>query len=154
MNPDPIAKRQSSKTSLLIGGPIGVLTVLFVLLFPVMLTGEGLTTIAILGGYQYAIIGLLISFIIALWLSGKTVYADILKGKKLIQISFKYSWSINLIIWSTFIIVTVIDNFKTFSWLLVVPPFFAFFICTGLTTFTLGLLICYIIKRQMTNLAH
>ena len=141
-------KRQGIWTSYLIGAPIGLITVFIVFSIPVMLTSEGLATMAMVGVYGKAILGLIISFLIALGVAGNMAVTDLEKQKPLLKSSFKYSLTVNLIIWTVFIMITILDNFGSELWLYL-PPIIAFFLCTTITTFTLGLLICYIIKQKI-----
>ena len=146
-----VLKRQGIWPSYLIGTPIGLLTVLVVLSIPSMLTGEGLATMAIMGIYGKAILGLVASFLIALGFAGNIAAIDFENQKPLLKSSFKYSVIVNLIIWTVFVLITIADNFGSDIWLYITPPIIAFLICTATTTFTLGLLICYVIKNRVTK---
>lgn len=98
--------------------------------------------------YGKSILGLLISFILALYLGAIAIHRDVLNDKKLIWISFKYSLIINVIIWTTFTITTIVDNLETEEWLVMLLPIpIAFYICVILAPFTIGLLIAYQIKK-------
>ena len=143
--------RQGIWTSYLIGTPVGLSTVFIVFSTPVILTGEGLTTMAMVGVYEKAILGLIISFLIALGVAGHIATTNLEKQKSLLKTAFKFSLTVNLIIWTVFILLTVSDNFSSDFWLYLIPPIVAFLFCTTMTTFTLGLLICYIIKKRLTN---
>lgn len=138
--------KQSILTSYLIGAPIGILTVIATFWIPLLLTGEGLLTIVIIGTYGISTVGLVIAFLVALWIGGKLAYRNIQNGKSLLLTSFKYSSVMNLIIWTTFgVIVGLTATEERF--LMMIPPFIAFVVCTILTTFSIGLLIAYLIKR-------
>ena len=103
-------------------------------------------TIVILGVYRISTIGLLVAFLIALWVGGKLAYHNIKRGKSLLLTSFKYSTVVNLIIWTTFCLIvglTVVEE----MFLMMIPPIIAFVVCTILTTFSIGLLISFVIKR-------
>jgi len=138
--------KQSILTSYLIGAPIGILTVVATIWIPLLLTGEGLLTIAILGTYGISTIGLAVAFLIALWIGGNLAYRNIKSGKSLILTSFKYSAVVNLIIWTTFCLIVGLTVTEE-RFLMMIPPIIAFVVCTVLTTFSIGLLISYIIKR-------
>ncbi|WP_405368351.1 hypothetical protein [Nonlabens sp. Asnod2-A12] len=138
--------KQSILTSYLIGTPIGILTVIATIWIPLLLTGEGLLTIAILGAYGVSTIGLVVAFLIALWIGGILAYKNINDGKSFILTSFKYSVVVNLIIWLTFCLIVGLTVTEE-RFLMMIPPIIAFVICTILTTFTIGLLIAYVIKR-------
>lgn len=133
--------------SYLIGVPIGLIAIFIVFSIPVMLTGEGLATIALVGIYGKAMLGLIISFLIALGVGGYKASAEIQKQKSLLKTSFKYSLTVNAIIWSVFVLVTALGNEGKNFLVVLIIPFFAFISCTITTTFTIGLLICYTIKR-------
>tara|TARA_R110001583_G_C5558909_1_gene401013 strand:- start:519 stop:1028 length:510 start_codon:yes stop_codon:yes gene_type:complete len=138
--------KQSILTSYLIGAPIGILTVIATIWIPLLLTGEGLLTIAILGTYGISTIGLIVAFLVALWIGGKLAYRNIKSGKSLLLTSFKYSTVVNLIIWTTFCLIVGLTLTQE-RFLMMIPPIIAFIVCTILTTFSIGLLIAYIIKR-------
>jgi len=138
--------KQSILTSYLIGTPIGILTVIATIWIPLLLTGEGLLTIVIIGTYGISTIGLVVAFLIALWIGGKLAYQYIKRGKSLLLTSFKYSTVVNLIIWTTFCLIVGLTVTEE-RFLMMIPPIIAFVVCTILTTFSIGLLIAYVIKR-------
>jgi hypothetical protein len=138
--------KQSILTSYLIGTPIGILTVIATIWIPLLLTGEGLLTIVIIGTYGISTIGLVVAFLIALWIGGKLAYQNIKRGKSLLLTSFKYSTVVNLIIWTTFCLIVGLTVTEE-RFLMMIPPIIAFVVCTILTTFSIGLLIAYVIKR-------
>jgi hypothetical protein len=138
--------KQSILTSYLIGAPIGILTVVATIWIPLLLTGEGLLTIAILGTYGISTIGLVVAFLIALWIGGKVAYRNTKRGKSLVLTSFKYSAVVNVIIWTTFCLIVGLTVMEE-RFLMMIPPIIAFVVCTILTTFSIGLLIAYVIKR-------
>jgi hypothetical protein len=137
--------KQSILTSYLIGAPIGILTVVATIWIPLLLTGEGLLTIAILGTYGISTIGLVVAFLIALWIGGKVAYRNTKRGKSLVLTSFKYSAVVNVIIWTTFCLIVGLTVMEE-RFLMMIPPIIAFVVCTILTTFSIGLLIAYVIK--------
>lgn len=137
--------KQSILTSYLIGAPIGLFVVSATILVPSFLFGEGLLTIVILGTYGISTIGLVVAFLVALGIGGKVAYNNIKNGKSLLLTSFKYSAAVNLIIWAIFcLIVGLVAEEKI---LMMIAPIIAFVACTILTTFSIGLLISYLIKR-------
>ena len=138
--------KQSILTSYLIGAPIGILVVFATIFIPSFLFGEGLMTIVIIGTYGISIIGLVVAFLIALWIGGKLAYKNIKRRKSLLLTSFKYSAVVNIIIWTTFCLIIGV-TVKEERFLMMIPPIIAFVVCTVLTTFTIGLLISYVIKR-------
>ena len=137
--------KQSILTSYLIGLPIGIMTVIAFAWLPLLISGEGLFTMLFLRIYGYSTIGLIVSFLISLWIGGKLAYKNIHQGNSLLLTSLKYSTIVNLIIWTTFCVIIGVtaDEDKL---LMMIPPITAFVLCTLLTTFSIGLLISYIIK--------
>ncbi len=73
--------KQSILTSYIIGAPIGIFVVFSTIFVPCFLFGEGLMTIVILGTYGISTIGLVVAFLIALWIGGKLAYRNITSGK-------------------------------------------------------------------------
>ncbi|MFD1293809.1 hypothetical protein ACFQ5N_08180 [Lutibacter holmesii] len=138
--------KKSILTSYMIGAPIGIFVVLATIFVPSFLFGEGLMTIAILGTYGISTIGLISAFLIALWIGGKLAYNSIKNRKSLLLTSLKYSTVVNLIIWTTFCLIIGL-TVEEEKFLMMTPPIIAFVICTILTTFSIGLLISYVIKQ-------
>jgi len=95
--------------------------------------------------YGYSTIGLIVSFLISLWIGGKLAYKNIHQGNSLLLTSLKYSTIVNLIIWTTFCVIIGVTAVED-KLLMMIPPITAFVLCTLLTTFSIGLLISYIIK--------
>lgn len=145
--------KQSILTSYLIGVPIGVMVVLATIWLPILITGEGLLTMLVILLYKFSITGLVIAFLIALWFGGKLAYENIKKGESLLLTSFKYSTLINLIIWITFCFILGFTESENILFLMILP-IIAFVICTILTTFSIGLLISYIIKKILDKPAE
>ena len=100
---------------------------------------------SIIMGYGFPTLGLIAAFIIALWFGGKLAYKNVNKGKSLILTSFKYSTFVNLIIWTTYCLI-VYQTIEDDSFKYMLPAIIVFLISTILSTFTIGLLISYIIK--------
>lgn len=138
--------KQSILTSYLMGAPIGILVVFATIFVPSFLFGEGLLTIVFIGTYGIPTIGLVVSFLIALWIGGTFAYQNIKRGKSVLTTSFRYATVVNLIIWATFCLIIGLTVSKE-SFLMMIPPIIAFVVCTVLTTFSIGLLIASIIKR-------
>ncbi len=130
--------------SYLIGLPLGLGMVAITIFFPSMFSGEGLLTMIMLVTFGRAIVGLVISFLFSLWLGAIVAKKSVGNGDKLLLTSFKYSVSINLIIWTVFAIVAALSPEN--EWKVGLIAVIAFVICTLLTTFTIGLLISYRIR--------
>ncbi len=132
--------KKSIIISFLFGAPIGILAFTLTIFIPSFLSGHTLNTILLLGYYGKSIIGLLLSFTVALWIGGKLAFKCINHGNSLIVTSFKYSAVINLIIWFTFIFIVLL-TFEDDKILMIIPPIISFIISTILSTFTIGLLV-------------
>lgn len=145
-----VKRRRSSWLSLLIGGPVGLFIVFIGVLVLLNEAGEMESAMGILGPYVYAIIGLLIALIPALWYAGKRAYPDLLAGKRLLSVSFNYSVFVNCIIWLAFMIATIIQNFTFFEWTMLAPAVVLGIFGSLFSTVTIGLVICYFIKRQLS----
>ena len=141
--------RKGILTSYLIGLPSGLITIFIVFVFPAVITGEGLATMGLIFVYGKAIIGLIISFIIALATGGHYASKDIQSKKPLIKASFKYSLIVNSIIWISFIVIMIIETEKEQLVIFLIPPLIAFILCTAISTFTIGLFICRAIKSEI-----
>jgi len=138
-------------TSFVIGLPIGLTTIALTLFAPTAISGEGLPTMGLVAVYGKAILGLIVAFVFALWYAGKSLSQN-LEQCTLLSTSFKYSLTVNKIIWTVFIILTVAQNFGLFTLLFLVPPIIAFLISVGLTTISIGLLISWIVDIRMTQI--
>jgi len=143
--------KRSAWASVLIGGPVGLITILATVSLPLLLIDEGLLTLAFYFSYGHATIGFIGVFIFSLWYAGKNAYLDLSDGRPLISASLKYSVTVNAFSWLAFIIIAAVDNYITglFNWYILVPPILLSLICPVLTTFSLGLFICHIIKGQI-----
>ena len=142
-------KQKGIWISYIIGAPTGLFTILVVLLTPAMLTGEGLATMSMFSIYGKAIFGLICSFLIALGIAGHFAFIDFEKQKSLLGTSFKYSFTVNSIIWSVFILLTIADNFERDLGIYILTPVILFFFCTAITTFTLSFIICSVIRQRV-----
>jgi hypothetical protein len=138
--------RQSILISYLIGAPIGIFTIIATIIISLLYSREGISSMSIIMGYGFPTLGLIAAFIIALWFGGKLAYINVNKGKSLILTSFKYSTFVNLLIWTTFCLI-VYQTIEDDSFKYMLPAIIVFLISTILSTFTIGLLISYIIKR-------
>lgn len=105
-----IEERIGIRTSMTLGLPTGVLAVGLVLLFPAWLTGEGLFTMAFMSTNDFAILRLLICFPGALWFAGQRLGNDIKLGKNGPLTILKYSITVNVIIWTVFIVIHWLTN--------------------------------------------
>jgi hypothetical protein len=142
-------RRSGIITSFVIGLPVGLTTIALTLFAPTAISGEGLPTMGLIAVYGKAILGLIVAFVFALWFAGKHIVDNLFNGKSLLKTSFIYSLTVNKIIWAVFIVVTIAQNFELFSLLFLIPPIIAFLVSVGLTTVSIGLLICWIVELRM-----
>ncbi len=139
--------------SLTIGAITGFIAIFFGFALPAGLTGEGLIGIALIETDGYATLFLYLSFLITIWFAGKIVANEIIKGTGLFKVSWKYSIIVNFVIWPVFIVTSFIYN-KFFSYgadsfFTLILPLVLFTLSLLLTPFTVGLLICFIIKKRL-----
>jgi hypothetical protein len=144
-----VTRRRCCWLSLLIGGPVGLMIVFVGLIILLNKAGEMESAMGILGAYVDAIVGLLVALIPALWWAGRRSYAGLVAGESLLMVSFGYSVFVNSIIWLAFMGMAVIQNFSDFSWALLLPGLILFVVGSLFSTVTIGLAICYLIKRQI-----
>jgi hypothetical protein len=135
--------------SYVFGTPVGMLVIIIAFLFPAFLTQDGLATMLLLETYGKAILGLIITFLFALGFGGYIIYRDFKKGRTLLVTSVRYSLVVNLLIWSVFVLITIIENSSKDITITLVPPVIAFIFCILITPFTIGLLICYLIRDKV-----
>lgn len=149
-------RKKSVWTSYSIGLPIGLLTIIILFSTPVMLTGEGLATMAFVAIYGKALLGLVIAFAFSLWLGAVIASKDTFDNESLLKVSTRYSLTINLIVWIVFSVITYLDNLDNNSIRVYVflPILIAFIISNILTPFTLGLVISYRIRQQYRKLTN
>jgi hypothetical protein len=136
--------------SLLIGLPSGLISILIFLMIPSFLTGKGLATLALLGGYGYSILGMLLVFPIMLWISGVIMAKDLLKMKAKWIITWRYSFFVNSVIWFVFLAIYLINIYKEpLLFLGIIPIVIAAFIPLAGTPFTVGLIVYFLIKNRV-----
>ena len=142
-----MSKEQSKSiiTSYVLGAPIGIFVLFFISLISFFTYGSVIPVLAIAVNV-FSMTGLIISFLIALWVGGKLAYAYINMGKSLLFTSFRYSIIVNVIIGAVFCLVIGLTVEKQDQGMLIIPVI-ALVLCTIITTFSLGLLIAYVIKR-------
>ncbi len=133
-----------------IGLPLGLLTIAFFVILPALLTGEGITYLVLGNLIGKPLLGLILSFVIILGIAGKNVVLDILNNNSILNVSAIYSITVNAVIWSTFTVVSYFTN-KEFNFLFILIPIIAFIICSLITTFTIGLLICKTIENKIKS---
>ena len=144
---DKTYKNFGVKVSYLIGLPIGLLVIFLVFGLPLLI--EPMTAVVIVGQYGFGIIGLTIAFIISLRIAGSTIVQDLLSGKSILKTSYLYCLTVNIIIWSTFIIMTLIQNINNIQLTVFLFPIVICPLSIGLSTYTIGLLICFIVSRKL-----
>ncbi|MCR6640218.1 MAG: hypothetical protein NVV82_14815 [Sporocytophaga sp.] len=147
-------KRSSIFISYKLGLPATLLGIFFTLWFPVIITNEGLPLMAIISIYGNAILGLIFTLLFALGYAGYKVFQNYPREKSLLISSFKYSLTINLVCWSVFIIISIVDNLEMDILTIIIMPLAGMILCTILATFTVGLLICALIRDRIKNYAE
>jgi hypothetical protein len=141
---------RSGLYSLVCGAPLGIFTIILTLILPSGLTGDGLFLMAFLPMNAVPIIALTVSFIVSLWFAGRMAATCFLQGQKFFWVSVKYSFFVNAIIWSVFIITFAIVNHSNYQWFFgILVPLVLFISCIIISPFTIGFVICLII-RQVT----
>ena len=95
----------------------------------------------------YGIIALLISLLITLWISGKNIVRNLSKGDPLLLVALKHSYCINFSVWLVYGIVNsiLIPGLALYTIGFSIISFFIFAISS---TFTISILICYLIKKN------
>lgn len=136
-------------TAYLISVPLGLGTILLFSIIPAAISGEGLASMFLIFTYGWAIIGLTISFLIAIYFGSKKAHQCLVNNKSLLSASYEFSVTINTIIWGTFIILCILQNLRSHFILYIMPPLIAYIVCTLLTTFSIGLLMAYLFRRNI-----
>ncbi len=136
-------------TSLTIGLPTGILAVGLGILFPALVTGEGLLTLVFLSSNNIAVFGLLISFPIALWYGGQKLGTDIKLKKRTMLVTIKYSLIVNAIIWTIFIATHWITNDKFDLFLGLYFPLGLATLSIIFTPVTIGLIIYWTARKRI-----
>ena len=140
-------------TSLTIGLPTGILAVGLGILFPAMITGEGLLTLVFLSSNNIAVIGLLISFPVALWSGGQKLGTDIKLRRRTLSVTLKYTLIVNAIIWTIFIATHWITNDKFDLFLGLYFPLGLATISMLFTPVTIGLIIYWTARKRIEKFA-
>ena len=130
--------------------PLGFLAIIVTITFPAMMTGEGLATMALFIVYGWSFLGLIIAFLLAIYLGSVRAHNALINGGSLLKSSFNFSITINLIIWIVFVVIAVFNNEKHLG-IILLFPIVAFITCTLGSIFTIGLLICYLFKMKIEN---
>jgi hypothetical protein len=136
-------------TSLTIGLPTGILAVGLGILFPALVTGEGLLTLVFLSSNNIAVIGLLVSFPVALWFGGQKLASDIRLKKRTLLVTIKYTLIVNAIIWIIFIVTHWLTNDKFDLFLGLIFPLGLATVSVILTPVTIGLLIYWTARKRI-----
>ncbi len=137
-------------TAYLISIPLGLIAAFIAFELPIILTRDGrYASILIIETYGWSILGLILSFYIAIWYGSKKAHYMLRAGNNLLPTSFKFSLIINCIVWITFSIIAIIDNLDYNILFVLIFPIVAFFISVAITTFTIGLLIVYLFDTRI-----
>lgn len=144
-------RRKSIFISYLIGASAGLVVIVTVLGLSTVIPTE---LLVLTGGmfilFGKATAGLLVSFLIALWYAGKKIPEDLLNRGSVTDASFRYSLRVNVIIWTVFTVVIGLFYIPIIKWSFLILLVFPFVAGVLITTFSIGLLICYWVQ-QTTN---
>lgn len=135
--------------SMLIGLPIGFTAILLSLYLLIGKSDEGLAIIAFLITYGYSVLGLSMSFVFSLWFAGSRIAGNLIKGDSVLRASYKYSFTVNSIIWSIFIFLSCKNEFGLMNIVFSAPALILWLICSVCTTFSLGLFMCSFVERRL-----
>jgi hypothetical protein len=135
--------------SLLIGLPVGFSAILLSLYLLIGRSDEGLAIMGFLIMYGFSVLGLSVSFIFSLWFAGRRIAGNLIKGDSILRASYKYSFTVNSIIWTVFILLSYRKDMGLQNVVFSIPPLILGLVCAVCTTFTLGLLICSIVDRRL-----
>jgi hypothetical protein len=155
-------------TAYAISIPLGLICVLFTLAAPLMITAETMFYFLIVPKFGLAILGLIFSFFFAIQYGSKKAHQKLIASESILKASFLFSFSINTIIWSTFIFITFIQIAVIYLFEINIPfynssnsifiliyglaiPLFFYIISIIGTTFSIGLLISYLFKKNITK---
>lgn len=134
-----------------VGLPAGLGFVLIVMAGPLLLTGEGLLSYILYQLHGPAIVALIVTFIAALGLAGHRAWVQLEQNTKILAVSFQYALLVNGLIWGGFNAVQAFITGGQLHWLHVLLPFVAAAACILITTFTIGLLICFIMRSSLLS---
>lgn len=138
-------------TSYIIGLPIGLLIIGLFIILPSIISNEGIIFILLKGIYGNAVTGLIIAFIISLYIGGILIFKSLENKQSTLATSFKYSLIINTFIWSTFFLITIFQNFKSFNFLIFIPPLILFLLCLVISPFTIGFIVTKYLQKKYFN---
>jgi hypothetical protein len=155
-------------TAYIISIPLGLICVFFTLAAPVMITQEAMFYFLIIPKFGLAILGLILSFFFAIQYGSKKAHQKLIDNESILKASFIFSLNINTIIWATFIFITFIqiaviylfeinspfhettDSLFMLIYGLAIPTLFYLLSTIG-TTFSVGLLVSYLFKKNITK---
>ena len=138
-------------TSYTIGFPIGLIIIALFIILPSVISNEGIIFILLKGVFGNAVIGLIIVFIISLYIGGIVIFKSLENKQSTLATSFKYSLIINTFIWSTFFLITIFQNFKSFNFLIFIPPLILFLLCLVISPFTIGFIVTKYLEKKYFN---
>ncbi len=144
-------KNAGGLTSVAIGAPVGLFSMYFGLLMPAALFGEGFILGIAAPLLLYPAVALVVSFLVILWFAGNSAANNFRKGQAILIVSFKYSATVNFVMWTVFYLVTLVMTKGEGAVIFFYLP--AVFMLIGIVfaPFTIGLLICLMIRRKITD---
>ncbi len=146
-------KNKGAWISVAIGAPLGLLLIFLIcvciLVFTAAITQEGLPAISLFYFYRIPIIVMTIVFLVSLWPAGLFAEKLILKNKNILNVSFLYTFAVNVLSFLSIFLTSFVFQFDLFfSFIL---PLVFLSLTTLISTFTVGLLICKIIQKKVTG---
>jgi hypothetical protein len=140
-----------SWTSISIGAPVGLVSMYFGLLMPAALFGEGFVLAMAAPLLVYPSLSLIVSFLLILWFAGRFAADNLAKGQNVFLVSIKYSVTVNFVIWTAFYLVLIFVTQGVGAENFLLPPIVFMLIGIISAPFTIGLFICFMIKRKITT---
>tara|TARA_B110000093_G_C12928509_1_gene392403 strand:+ start:945 stop:1403 length:459 start_codon:yes stop_codon:yes gene_type:complete len=142
--------KSSIKISYLVGLPFGL--VLGLTVWFLFVTADGSLFNFISNAMGYSVVSLVVGFVFSIWKAGITAENSLRKEKSLIFTSFKFCLIVNGIMWGSFALTQIIMDLGLTVLLQV--PIIGFILCLPFTTFTIGLLISYLIRNNINQTTH
>ena len=142
-------EKAGSRTALRIGLKLGLLffflaTIILILIAGGLLGIIGLYSILTFNNLYISLLLLYISFPFALWTFGKRNGKSIYNDKSTIRTSLEFSFGVNLIIWTVFLLSQLIIGQSTDLLIWTLATIGIIIILSAITTFTIGI---YIVNR-------
>ncbi|SFU52427.1 hypothetical protein SAMN05216480_10616 [Pustulibacterium marinum] len=138
------------RASYFIGFPCGLLFIYGTLLLIFVGGADSILLFIFIINYAIPTVGLCIAFLFALYFATKVAYTALEKENSIWLVSFKYSATVNIICWGTFILLLLFNIDKEVLMFLV-PPVLMCIVCTLLTSVSLGLFMAHQMSVYYNN---